>query len=60
GVGINSLMARSLGAGNEKKARKAASTYLFCSIFHYLLFVILGLIIIHFFFNCFTKNEEII
>lgn len=60
GVGINSLMARSLGAGNEKKARKAASTYLFCSIFHYLLFVILGLIIIPFFFNCFTKNEEII
>lgn len=51
GVGINSLMARSLGAGDKKKARKTADTYLVCSVCHYLIFIILGLSIIPFSFR---------
>ena len=60
GVGINSLMARSLGAGDKKKARKTADTYLVCSVCHYLIFIILGLSIIPFFFSWFTDNPETI
>lgn len=60
GVGINSLMARSLGAGDKKKARKTADTYLVCSVCHYFIFIILGLSIIPFFFSWFTDNPETI
>ena len=60
GVGINSLMSRSLGAGDEAKARRSADTYLLCSIFHYIIFIALGLSIIPFFFSWFTDNTETI
>ena len=38
GVGINALLSKSLGAGDNKSANKAANTGLFLNIFNYLLF----------------------
>ena len=43
GVGINSLIARRLGAKNQEAADKAASTSIRIGIFNYLIFLIIGL-----------------
>ena len=43
GVGINSLIARRLGAGRQKDADKAASTGIFIGILNYLVFLFIGL-----------------
>lgn len=43
GVGINSLIARRLGAKNQEEANKAASTSIRIGLFNYLIFLIIGL-----------------
>ena len=43
GVGINSLIARRLGAGRQKEADKAASTGIFIGLLNYLVFLCIGL-----------------
>ena len=43
GVGINSLIARRLGAKNQKEADKAASTSIRIALFNYLLFLFIGI-----------------
>lgn len=43
GVGINSLIARRLGAKNQEEADKAASTSIRIGLFNYLIFLIVGL-----------------
>lgn len=43
GVGINSLIARRLGANNQEEADKAASTSIRIGLFNYLIFFIIGL-----------------
>ncbi len=43
GVGINALLSKSLGAGDNKSANKAANTGLFLNIFNYLLFLAIGM-----------------
>lgn len=42
GVGINSLIARRLGAKNQEEADKAASTSIRIGLFNYLVFLIIG------------------
>lgn len=42
GVGINSLIARRLGAKNQEEADKAASTSIRIGLFNYLIFLIIG------------------
>ncbi|MDD6881194.1 MAG: MATE family efflux transporter, partial [Firmicutes bacterium] len=45
GVGINSLIARRLGAQNQVEADKAASTSIRIGLFNYLIFLLVGLFI---------------
>ena len=42
GVGINSLIARRLGAKNQEAADKAASTSIRIGLFNYLIFLVIG------------------
>ena len=42
-LGINSLIARRLGANNQEEADKAASTSIRIGLFNYLIFFIIGL-----------------
>lgn len=60
GVGLNSLIARSNGKGDEEYAKKTSSHFFLLSIFHYIFFIILGLILINFFFSWFTDNKDVI
>ena len=45
GVGINSLIARRLGAKNQDEADKAASTSIRIGLFNYLVFLIIGIFV---------------
>ena len=45
GVGINSLIARRLGAGRQQEADQAASTGIRIGIINYLIFFIVGLLV---------------
>ena len=45
GVGINALVSRNLGIGNQKKANKIAGQGLFLAIVSYILFAIVGTLI---------------
>jgi len=45
GVGINSLIARRLGAKNQEEADKAASTSIRIGIFNYLIFLLIGIFV---------------
>lgn len=59
GVGINSYIARSLGAGKKEQAECAAAQGLLLTMFHYLLFLVFGLLLIKPFFRLFTDVEDI-
>ncbi|MBQ3010875.1 MAG: MATE family efflux transporter, partial [Oscillospiraceae bacterium] len=45
GVGVNSLIARLLGARKQEMADKAASTSIWIGIFNYLIFLTIGLFV---------------
>lgn len=59
GVGINSFISRQLGAKNREVANKAVTQGLLLTTFHYLLFLVLGILFVSPFFHLFTDVEEI-
>ena len=56
GVGINALISRNLGIGNHKKANKIAGQGLFLAIMSYILFAIVGALLVRPYFNLMTKD----
>jgi len=60
GVGVNSLIARMLGAHKQKIADKAASTSIFIGLFNYLIFLAAGLFVSGIFVSAYAeKGTEI-
>ena len=59
-VGVNTLIARSLGARNHDAVKRAAGVGVFIVACNYLLFVILGIFLVPYFFAAQTDNAEII
>lgn len=59
GVGINSYIARNLGAGDRDEADSAVTHGLILSGIHSLLFIVLGLFCIEPFFHFFTDSPDI-
>ena len=59
-VGVNALLARSLGQKDYKKVNKVATNSVFLVVLSYLLFLIIGLFFIEPFFRSQTDIEEII
>lgn len=60
GVGINSCMARSLGAMNNEDVNKAATHGIVLTFIHVLIFIIAGLFLVDPFLKIFTTDEEIL
>nr|WP_321026889.1 MATE family efflux transporter [Clostridium neonatale] len=60
GVGINSCMARSLGAMNNEDVNKAATHGMVLTLIHVLIFVVAGLFLVDPFLRIFTNDEEIL
>jgi len=58
-VGVNSLIARRLGARRKEEADKAASTSLRIGIFNYLIFAFIGIFLAKPFMHLYTDNPEI-
>ncbi len=56
GVGINSLIARRLGAKNQEEADKAASTSIRIGLFNYLVFLIIGVFFTKIFVSGYAKE----
>lgn len=56
GVGINSLIARRLGAKNQEEADKAASTSIRIGLFNYLIFFIIGVFLTKVFVSGYAKE----
>ena len=59
-VGVNSLIARRLGAKNFAEANTAATTGLILAVFNWLLFVVIGLTVSRPFIALFTPNQNVI
>ena len=59
GVGVNSLIARRLGAKRFDEADQAAETSLFLSFFSWLIFVVIGLFFAKPFMGIYTQDELI-
>jgi len=60
GIALNAVMARHLGAHNDKDASFVATQGLVMSILHSLIFVVIGLFFIHPFVAMFTESETVI
>lgn len=60
GVGVNSLIARRLGAGNQTAANSAATHGVFFGIFSWLIFVLVGIFLTNPFANAMTTDTEIV
>ena len=60
GVGMNALIARHLGANEEKKASYIASQGIYMSFLHSLIFVIIGLFLIQPFLSLFTTKQSVL
>lgn len=60
GVGINALLARSLGAHDTERADRAANTGIFLYIITSLVFMVLGICFGHMYYGMQTKNQAII
>jgi len=58
-VGVNSLIARRLGARRKEEADKAASTSIRIGIFNYLIFAFIGIFLAKPFMHLYTDNPEI-
>ncbi len=56
GVGINALISRNLGIGNQKKANKIAGQGLFLAIMSYILFAVVGTILVRPYFELMTAD----
>lgn len=59
-VGVNSLIARKLGAKRYDEASEAATHGMFIAVVTWLLFVVLGLFFAHHFISLFSDNEIIV
>ena len=59
GVGVNSLIARRLGARNYKEADQAASTSIRIAVMNALIFLFVGLVLIRPFMNSYTSDPVI-
>lgn len=60
GVGVNALLSRKLGEKDGKAVSKIASNAVFLGLCNYLLFLILGLTVVHPFFLLQTNNSAVI
>lgn len=60
GVGVNSLLSRSLGEKNQKKANQAATHAIFLGIVNCVIFLIVGLTVVKPFFLSQTTEEVIV
>ena len=60
GVGISSVISRHLGAGNQEDADKAATIGMALTVFHSLLFVLVGLFVTVPFLKLFTDDAAIV
>lgn len=60
GIAMNALIARHLGANDDEQASFVASQGIVMSLLHSLLFVIIGLFLIHPFLNMFTQSQDVI
>ncbi len=60
GVGLNALLSKSLGEGDKEKASRAAGNSIFLALIIYLIFLIFGLFLSHWFISLFSKEEQII
>ena len=58
-VGVNSLIARRLGARRQEEADKAASTSIRIGIFNYLLFALIGIFLTKPFMHLYTDNPVV-
>lgn len=59
GIGINSLISRSLGAGNIKDANNAATSSIIITLVNYSLFLIFGLFLAKSFINIYSDVPEV-
>ena len=59
GVAINALIAKSLGASDEKQANYISDHGIFLAILHSLLFVFIGIFLMKPFFLMFTTNPTV-
>ena len=59
-VGVNSLIARRLGAKNYQEANTAATTGLVLAVINWLVFLALGLTVSRLFISLFTANQTVI
>lgn len=59
GIGLNSYIARSLGAGKEKKAEEACAMGFFMTGIHYVLIALLGAVAMKPFIHFFTGDGEV-
>lgn len=59
GVGLNSCMARSLGAGKRRQANQEATHGFFFSLLHSLIFVLVGVFATEPFMGLFTEDPDI-
>jgi len=60
GIGINALLSRNLGEKKFEQANKAANNGLFLAVISYILTVILGILLIDFYFSAQTDIAEVI
>ena len=60
GVGVNALLSRSLGEKNAQKASEVARNGVFLALMSYLLFLLIGLLVVKPFFYAQTEDLEII
>lgn len=60
GIAMNALIARHLGANDDQQASFAASQGMVMSVLHSLLFVLIGIFLIHPFLNMFTNSPDVI
>ena len=60
GVGINSLLSKSLGEKNYEQANKSANNGLFLVIVNTVVFVLFGLLFVNIFYNAQTKSDSIL
>ncbi|MEG0275458.1 MAG: MATE family efflux transporter [Coprobacillus sp.] len=60
GIAMNALIARHLGANNDKEASHVATQGIVMTLIHSLLFVVMGLFFIQPFVSMFTSSSEVI
>lgn len=59
-VGVNSLIARRLGAKNYQEANTAATTGLVLAVINWLVFLVIGLTVSQLFISLFTSNPDVV